>query len=763
MKFTHNWLLEHLDTSASAEQIAEKLTDLGLEVDDFRNLGDIYKPFVVAEIVEAVQHPNADKLRVCKVNNGSEILQIVCGAPNARAGIKVCLAPVGANIPNGNFHIKKSKIRDVESNGMLCSAEELNLGGESDGIMELSSEAKVGSTYAGYAGLNDSVYEIAITPNRADCLGVRGVARDLAAVGLGKLKDWKIENPKTETKSPVSVKSDSYYIGRYFENIKNGISDDYAAGKLKAIGQTPISTLVDITNYITFDLGRPLHVYDADKLKGNIHVREAKAGEKINALNNKTYEMQGGELVVADDNGIIALAGIIGNVETSVTNATKNIFLEVAYFEPAKVMQAGRRHMIDSDARYRFERGLDAEAMQSGAEFASWMINSKCGGKASEFVISGTKPEIKREIEFDFSYIKQHGGVDIAEVRAKEILQNLGFVVSGRKISVPSWRQDVEGRADIVEEVLRVDGLKNIPLTPIKFGAPITNHPNIYRNALVARGMNEVVTYSFGSEAFYNKWHSSSGQKLLNPISEELSVMRDCLIPNLVEAAIRNNNRGFKNVAIFEIGPVFGEKEQIVAGGIRVGKDSERNIYNAVRGVDAFDAKADLLAITGEYGEVRAGAPGYYHPGRSGGIFLGKNCLGYFGELHPALVKMIDAPTPIVAFEAFIQNLPKSQKKYKKIEVSDFQPVSRDFAFAVNIDVKSSEIVATIRKVSLLVDKIDIFDIYQGDKIEKGKKSVALAVNIQPKDKTLTDAEIEAISANIIKEVTTRFQAELRK
>ncbi len=758
MKFTYNWLKEHLDTSATPEQIEVKLTDLGLEVDDYRNLGDIYAPFIVAQIEEAVQHPNADKLRVCKVNNGKEVLQIVCGAPNARAGIKVCLAPVGANIPNGNFQIKKSKIRDVESNGMLCSAEELNLGGASEGIMELDASAVVGSKYAEYAGLNDSVYEIAITPNRADCLGVRGVARDLAAAGLGKLKELNFESPKPEIKSPVSVASDSYYIGRYFEGVKNGESDECAAGKLKAIGQTPISTLVDITNYITFDLGRPLHIYDADKLKGNIHVREAKKGEKINALNNKTYEMQGGELVVADDNGIVALAGIIGNVETSVTAETKNIFLEVAYFEPAKVIEAGRRHMIDSDARYRFERGLDAEAMQSGAELASWIINSLCGGRPSEFVVAGKKPEWNREIEFDFGYIKQHGGVEVAESKAREILASLGFGVNGNKISVPSWRADAEGRADIVEEVLRVSGLQNIPLTPIQYSTPVTNVPNPFRAALVARGLTEVVTYSFEPAE-----HKSSGPRLLNPISEDLAVMRGCIIPNLVQAAKRNSNRGFKNLGLFEIGPVFGETEQVIASGIRIGKNAERNLHEDVRNVDVFDAKADLMAITGEYGEVREGAPDYYHPGRSGGIFLGKNCLGYFGELHPALVKAIDAPTPVVAFEAFIQNLPKSQKKYKKIDVSDFQAVSRDFAFAVNVDVRASDMAATIRKTSQLIDKVDIFDVYQGDKIEKGKKSVALAINIQPKDKTLTDAEIDAISASIIKEVTGKFGAELRK
>lgn len=753
MKFTYNWLKEHLDTSAKPEEIAEKLTALGLEVDAFQNLGDVYAPFVVAEIVEAAAHPNADKLRVCKVNNGKEILQIVCGAPNARAGIKVCLAQVGANIPNGNFQIKKSRIRDVESNGMLCSAEELNLGGESEGILELEQSAVVGSKYADYAKLNDSLYEIAITPNRADCLGVHGIARDLAAAGLGKLVP--LDNPKIRHNgaSPVKVSGAEYYIGCYIRNVNNGESCETNKRMLTSIGQTPISFLVDNTNISAFELGRPLHVYDADKLKGNIHVRHAKKGEKINALNNKTYELDG-ELVVADDNGPVALAGVIGNVETSVDADTRNIFLEVAYFDPAEVMKTGRRHMIDSDARYRFERGIDVNFMKHSADLAVACM----GGEPSDYVICGQEPKWQREIEFDFGYIRQHGGIEVAESKAKEILTALGFVINGNKISVPSWRGDVEGRADIVEEVLRVIGLNEIPLTPIKYATPVANVPSPVRTALVSRGLTEVVTYSFEPAA-----HMSPGPRLLNPISEDLAVMRGCLLPNLINACERNSNRGFKNQALFEIGPVFYEGEKNVASGIRYGKNSDRNIYGAVRDVDAFDAKADLISITGEYGEVREGAPAYYHPGRSGGIFLGKNCLGYFGEVHPGLLKKIGVTAPVVFFEAFIENLPKSQKKYKKIEVSDLLPFSRDFAFVVGAEVKASELVAAIRKTNLLISNVDIFDVYQGKNIEEGKKSVALTVGIQPKDKTLTDAEIISISDAIIKEAASKFGAEIRK
>ena len=559
MKFTYTWLLEHLETTATPQVIAEKLTDLGLELESFVDLGATYAPFLVAEIVEATQHPNADKLRVCKVNNGTEILQIVCGAPNARAGIKVCLAPIGANIPNGNFAIKKSKIRDVESCGMLCSAEELNLGGATDGIMELAANAVVGSKYADYAGLNDCVYEIAITPNRADCLGVRGVARDLAAAGLGVLKPLNSSTVQYSIKSPISAKSDSYYIGRYFKGVKNTQSPEWLQSRLKSIGLQPISALVDITNYFTFNFGRPLHVYDADKLQGNLRIQDSGAKVKFNALNNKSYELEN-DLVIADEKGAVALAGVIGNVETSVDENTKNVFLEVAYFEPADVMKAGRKHMIDSDARYRFERGIDVGFMEDAANLATQMIVEICGGAASELVIAGTKPNVQKEIEFDFGFIKQYGGVDLPEGKAKEILQALGFVINGNKITTPTWRQDIEGRADIVEEVLRVYGLQNIPLTPIAYSTPVTNQPNFARNALINRGLSEVVTYSFGSEK-----HNPSGKKLLNPISEELAVMRGSIIPNLIEAAIRNNNRGFKNLGLFEIGPVFAEQEQLVA------------------------------------------------------------------------------------------------------------------------------------------------------------------------------------------------------
>jgi phenylalanyl-tRNA synthetase beta chain len=764
MKFTFNWLKDNLETSATAEEIAVQLTALGLEVENFTDLGKKYAPFIVAEILEATRHPNADKLQVCKVNNGKEVLQIVCGAPNARAGIKVCLAPVDALIPNGNFKIKKSKIRDVESNGMLCSTEELELGGDAAGIMELGADAVVGSKFADYKNLNDCLFEIAITPNRADCLGVFGVARDLAAAGLGKL--IPINTPKIEHKgeSPIKVSGAEYYIGCYIKNVTNGESCETNKRMLTSIGQTPISYLVDTTNLSNFEFARPLHVYDADKIKGNITVREAKKGEKLNALNNKSYEMQGGELVVADDNGIIALAGVIGNIETSVTAETKNVFLEVAYFNPIKVAESGRRHQIDTDARYRFERGIDVDFMLHAADLATACI----GKEASEYVICGKKPESTREIEFDFEKIKIFAGIEIKKEEAEKILTALGFKIAANKITTPSWRADVHGPADIAEEILRVYGYDKVPNQALPYAAPAALPDSMAakiaaRKTLAAKGLLEVVTYSFiKPEDAKTFGGGNEALQLQNPISVELSEMRPSIIPNLLEAAQKNSNRGIKNIGLFEIGPVFGEKEQVMVAGIRAGKTAEKNIHGESRNFDAFDAKADLLAIIGSIGETRATAPSYYHPGRSGGVYLGKNCLGYFGELHPKLAKAYDLPS-VAVFEVFLDNLPASRKKYKKLEKSDFQAVTRDFAFVLNDDVRADDLAANIRKTDQLIEKVNIFDVYSGDKIEKGKKSVALSVLIQPKDKTLTDNEIEAVSKKITDAVSQKFGGSLRQ
>lgn len=773
MKFTYSWLLEHLETSTTPEEIAEKLTALGLELEEFEDLGAKFEPFIVAEILEAEKHPNADKLQVCKVNDGSQELQIVCGAANARAGIKVCLAPVGAYIPAGDFKIKKSKIRDVESNGMLCAAAELELGEDSAGIMELHESAEVGSKYADYAGLNDCLYEIAITPNRQDCLGVRGIARDLAAAGVGTLKPLEHIAGQTKIANPIKVTGAIYYIGRYFENVQNQQSPDWLQQRLKSIGLEPISALVDITNFITFDLGRPLHVYDADKLKGNISVREAKQGEKINALNGKSYELQGGEPVVADKNGVIALGGVIGNEESSVDENTKNVFLEVAYFDPDEVAKAGRLHQIDSDARYRFERGVDPDALITGCDVATYFIRDICGGEPSEIVRSGDLPEWHREIPLNIEKISELAGIEIAESEATEILQKLGFKIESGKAIPPSWRRDVEGVADLVEEILRIKGYDSVPAEVLPFatreklpqGEALKSKA---KKSLVSHGFTECVTYSFLPQANAELFGGGAAAlKLISPISEDLSTMRPSILPNLVEAALRNSNRGSKNSAFFEVGPIFAEdSEQVVVTGLITGKNADKNIYGDSRDIDVFDAKqafmSTLAALGAPAGQLRAEANENYHPGRSGGVYLGKNCLGYFGEIHPRKLKELDFDLPAVGFEIFLENIPASKAKYKQIEISDFQATTRDFAFVVSEDVTAGEITAKIAKIDPLVEKVNIFDIYEGDKMEADKKSVAFSVTLQPKNDTLKTEEIEAVSQKIIDMVKNSFNAELR-
>ncbi|PIR31648.1 MAG: phenylalanine--tRNA ligase subunit beta [Alphaproteobacteria bacterium CG11_big_fil_rev_8_21_14_0_20_44_7] len=777
MKFTYSWLKEHLETEKSPAEIAEKLTALGLEIEEFTDMGAKYEPFLVAEILEAEKHPNADKLQVCKVNNGTETLQIVCGAPNARKGIKVCLAPVGAYIPAADFKIKPTKIRDVESNGMLCSAAELGLGEDTAGIMELGADAKVGSKYADYAGLNDSFFEIAITPNRQDCLGVRGIARDLAAANYGKLN--ALDHPSGlsnhSLKCPIDVGGAIYYVGRYFQNVQNQPSPAWLQNRLKSIGLEPISALVDITNYITFDLGRPLHVYDADKLQGNLTIREAKKGEKINALNNKEYELQGFEPVIADDNGVVALAGVIGNIESSVDENTKNIFLEVAYFDADEVAKSGRAHQIDSDARYRFERGIDPDFLITGADIATNMILEICGGETSEMIHCGEEPNWHNEIEFDFAKVKSLGGIDIPREACEEILVDLGFAVKGNKISVPSWRRDVEGTADLVEEILRINGYDKVEPQILPFSG-IKSQKSVIRkirDILASRGLTEAVTYSFLCEtAAQGFGGGSAALKVSNPISSELSDMRPSILPNLLEAARNNANRGVKNLSLFEIGPIFNENgEQQTVSSIRVGKNADKNIYGDSRKIDVFDAKADILAVLESLGAPEAqirteNLPKYYHPGRSAGLYLGKNCLGYFGEIHPATLKTCDISDVVVGFELFMDNIPqgKSAKaKYKQLVTSDFQPTSRDFAFIVPNDVKAGEIVTRVQKLDDLITSAQIFDVFEGKNIEEGKKSLAFSVHLQPTKATLTDAEIEKVSSSVINLVEKEYSGVLRK
>ena len=789
MKFTLGWLKEHLDTKASLEQITETLTNIGLEVEQVIDKSKDLADFIVAEVVQAEKHPNADKLKVCKVNNGKEELQIVCGAANARAGIKVVLAQVGVLIPNGGFKIKASEIRGVKSNGMLCSADELNLGKDSEGIIELPKDAKVGDKAANWlAGGSDPVIEIAITPNRGDCLGVYGVARDLAAAGIGTLKKLQINKNNASGKASISVQTKTascpYFIGRYIKSVKNGQSSELIKQRLEAIGQKTISALVDITNYLTIDLGRPAHVYDADKLKGNLVVRGAKKGEKLLALDDKTYALEEGMTVIADDSGPVAIAGIIGGKATGCDENTKNVYLEIAYFNPADVMKAGQKLQINSDARFRFERGVDQAFVKDGANVATNMILELCGGEASEIVEAGAEPKSQKEVSFNAQIVEKLTGIKATAKDVEKILSSLGFVINGNKVQVPSWRSDVSIQQDLVEEVVRILGYDKIPATEMPRGAiaasilnPAQRKISDVRKTLAVRGLAETVNLSFVAAKQAEIFSSTNDNvSLENPISSDLSTMRPSILPSLLEAIRKNAARGFSNVAMFEIGPIFKaatpDGQRISVAGIRAGKAAEKNVHGGERAVDLFDAKADAFAAISNYIDpdklsITRDAPKWYHPGKSGALILGKQVLGHFGELHPSVLQRMDVEGPVAAFEIFPQNAPEPKEKRSaaraKLEMSNFQAVERDFAFLVDEKITAAEILKAVKQAEKnLISYVDIFDVYQGKGVEPGKKSVAFSIRLEPKDRTLTDKEIETVSQQVISSVEKSVGGVLR-
>jgi phenylalanyl-tRNA synthetase beta chain len=790
MKFTLNWLKEYLETDATLEEISEKLTAIGLEVEEITDKSKELSDFKIAQILDAKPHPDADKLQVCKVNNGNEELQIVCGAPNARAGINVVLAPVGSIIPTNGMKIKASKIRGVESNGMLCSASELGLGEDSAGIIEMpASNDNIAQKYAEVAGLNDPMIEIAITPNRGDCLGVYGIARDLAAAGLGKLKTLQVPNIKGEFESPVKIKIDDekecpMFIGRYFKGVKNAESPEWLKNRLTAIGLRPISALVDITNYIAFEFGRPLHVYDAKKLSGDIKVRFAKDGEKISALDEKEYKLDSQITVVADDEKPQAIAGVIGGANSGCDENTTDVFLEVALFNPISVAGTGRKLDIITDSRYRFERNVDPAFVADAAEITSKMIIDICGGTASEVVIAGGNPDWKRELDFDFSYVKARGGIDISEQESVKILESLGFVVNGNKVSVPSWRSDIEGKADLVEEVVRIYGYDKIPTLELPndnsgFEAVLSGEQSRVaraRRTLASRGMTEAVTWSFMKSDKAKLFDSLKDElKLLNPISNDLDYMRPSILPNLLDAVARNNYRGHENISFFEIGLIFEntspEGQRQVASGVRSGKTSVKDIYGTSRDVDVFDVKADCLAALDAAGapvdnlRITTDANACYHPGRSGVLRLGKNAIAAFGEIHPKILKDMDIKVPAVGFEIFFDKLPAVKNKDKsrsKLEVSEYQSSTRDFAFLIDADIAVGDIIQAVKRCDKkLIQDVSLFDVYQGKGVAEGKKSIAFSVKIQADDHTLTEDELEGVSNKVI-EIVSKVGGELR-
>ncbi len=803
MKFTLGWLKDHLDTKASLDDIAQALTALGLEVESVRDTARVYEPFRVAQVVTAEKHPDADRLKVCIVDTGTEKLQVVCGAPNARAGMKAVFAPVGSHIPGTGMDLKKGSIRGQESCGMLVSAREMGLSDEHEGIIEVPDNVAVGTKLATLYGLDDPVIEIALTPNRADCAGVRGIARDLAAAGLGTLKKLDEKPVKGAFKSPVDVKlvfdkgavsACPLFIGRYIRGVKNGPSPDWLQKRLKAIGLRPISALVDITNYVSYDLCRPLHVFDADRLKGDIHVRLARKGETLEALNEKSYELDDFMTVVCDDSGVLGLGGVIGGTSTGCTPGTVNVYLECAYFDPARTARTGRALQIDSDARYRFERGIDPAFTVPAAEIATRLILDMCGGEAGAVVQAGAVPEDGRSITHDPAYVAQLAGLDIGEKRQKEILEDLGFGVSAKggqwTVRPPSWRGDIEGRPDLVEEIVRINGYDAIPPASLVRAAPLTQSAETLlggrarraRNVLAARGMNESITWSFLPHDLAEKFGANDNQaagalRLVNPISADLDQMRPSLLPNLIVAAGRNRDKGFPDAALFEVGPVFtspkNSGQMAVAGGVRSGSTQPRHWSGAERPADVFDVKADALAVLEACGVAAQGlqigrdCPEWYHPGRAGILMQGTQVIACFGEIHPALLEDMGIKGAAAGFEVFLDRIPAPRRKNgpakSLLVLSPLQPVLRDFAFVVDRGVEASALVRAVRSADNdLIKAADLFDVYEGAGIAADKKSVALSVTIQPREKTLTDNEIEAVAEKIIKAVISKTGAQLR-
>jgi phenylalanyl-tRNA synthetase beta chain len=800
MKFTLSWLKQHLETKASLPEICDKLTAIGLEVEKVEDRGRALAPFIIAHVLTAEKHPDADRLKVTTVDTGKEKLQIVCGAPNCRAGMKAVLARPGDVMPDSGEPLKKGVIRGVESQGMLCAADELKLQDEeTDGIIELPADAPVGENFARYAGYDDPVIEINLTPNRPDCAGVLGVARDLAAAGIGTFKPVEIKSIKSTEKSRIKVTLDfakddkacPLFVGRLIRNVKNGPSPKWLQERLRAIGLRPISALVDITNVLTFDCARPLHVFDAKKIKGNLWVRPAKGGEKFAALNGNNYTLEKGMTAIGDDTGVLSLAGIMGGASSACDDATTEVFIESALFDPARTARTGRALQIPSDARYRFERGVDPAFTIPGAELATKLVLDLCGTKetvVAELEIAGKVPETARTIELDGKKCLSLAGVDVPEKEQEKILVALGFKVKsgGGKFSVmpPSWRPDIEGAADLVEEITRIKGFDHIPATPlerlqteIKAAIDVVDQrANAARRALAAQGLLEAVTWSFMPGKIAGLFGPiDPGLKLLNPISADLDVMRPSILGNLIMAAKRNADRGFNDVGLFEVGPVYKnaapEGQEIVAAVLRAGSTS-RNWLAPARAVDAFDAKADAMAALAAAGaptaslQVTTDALHWYHPGRSGCLRLGPTLLATFGEIHPAVLTACDTSNPMAGCEIFVANLPQSRSTAAArplLKMESLQPVTRDFAFVVERGVTAAKLIKAMKDADKnLIREVTVFDVYEGERVETGKKSVALSVTLQPTDKTLTDAEIDQISSRITAAVSKATGAVLR-
>lgn len=800
MKFSLSWLKEHLETDASLEEIVERLTSIGLEVDTVEDRSKGLETFVVGYIVEAKQHPNADRLRICQVNNGTETVEVVCGAPNARTGLKGIFAAEGSYIPGTDITLKKTEIRGVASTGMLLSEREMNLSDDHDGIIELPGDAPIGAPVIDIMGLNDPVIDIEITPNRGDCLGVRGIARDLAATGIGALKPLDATPVKGAFESPIKVHLDfeadtanacPYFIGRYIKGVKNVESPGWLKDKLTAVGLRPISALVDITNYMSLTHCRPLHVFDADTLTGDIHVRLARAGEKLQALDEEEYTLEPDMTVIADTEKPEALAGVMGGMASGCTETTTNVFLETAFFDPIRTATTGRKLNLQSDARFRFERGVDPAFLGDATEISTRLIQDLCGGEASEVVVAGDEPDWQKDIDLRLSRVKRLAGVEIAADEQKRILEVLGFSIFGDgetlKTQAPSWRSDIVGEACLVEEIIRINGLNEIPAIPMdrETALPRPAYTALQqrriavRRVLAERGMIEAVTVSFMDGTVAGLFGDiAEDVRLVNPISSDLDVMRPSILPNLIQAASRNSDRGFPDVCLYEVGPQFsgdGPDDQVMmATGVLSGKTGSRNWAQDPRAVDAFDAKAHALAALAAAGapvsklQVTTDAPDFYHPGRSGVLRLGpKNVLARFGEIHPGVLRKMGVKNALVGFEVFLDAVPqpKAKKSAAKphLTLSQFQPVERDFSFVVDVDTAAGAVVrAAMAADKSLITAVNVFDVFVGGSLGEGKKSLAVNVTLQPVDKTLTDADLEAVAQGIVASVGKATGGSLR-
>jgi phenylalanyl-tRNA synthetase beta chain len=788
MKFTLSWLKEYLETKASLEEICDKLTSIGLEVESLEDKSKILAPFSVAKIIDAQPHENSNKLKICQVQTSSSEtpLQIICGAKNARLGLKVAYAPIGSIIPTNQMVIKKAKIAGIESSGMLCSARELGIGIEDEGIIEVAEKWEVGTKITEVFGLNDAIIEINVTPNRGDCLGIFGIARDLSATGIGTLKNLNLEKISGNFPLAIEVKNEAsdicnYAVFRHLKNVKNCESPQWLKEKLTALGVNSISAIVDITNYVMLTLNRPMHAYDASKIDGSIKIRFAENGEKFTSLKNDEFTLDSKMLVIADDKKPLGLAGIIGSSNSSCDSETSEILLEAAFFKPSTIAYAGRKLNILSDARFRFERGVDEANCESGIDLATKLIIEICGGEASEVKIIGKKSTIN-ELEFDLTKITKLIGIKIPEETIFKILSDLSFGIEKTApekllVKIPSHRHDISIAADLVEEIVRIFGYSAIPKTEL---LKINDEPknlNILhqvRSELANSGMIETISWSFVDENLVEIFAEKNPKLILkNPISIELNHMRPTLAIGLLESYRKNVARNFSDLSLFEIGNVFSDKQKLIIAGLRSGKNKEQSHFHDEREFDVFDVKKDLLNIVEFFG-LRPESlqfstddlPKYYHPHRSATLKLGKNLVGHFGEIHPAIAKKFDLKNRVNFFEIFVESLPQNKKpnNHKPYKAIDLQLVERDFAFLVERDQAVGDIIKTITNCDKqLISNVTIFDIFSGKNIAENKKSVALRVKIQPIEKTLTSEEIDAISQKIVESITKSFAATLRE